>query len=303
MSDFLTGKALENKLTDIIWNAKKHILIVSPFIKLDDYIKDVFDKIKTRHDVRLYILFGKNPENKSRSFHRADFEYFSEFKNVIVTYHEDLHAKHFCNEQEGLITSLNLYDYSMLNNIEFGVHFTRNRIGNNIFNDTNEFTHRLFYDESELVYVKLPVYSKSMFGFKKEYQESRVIYDNSKEFFRSSKRYEPVHLNSLDLKKEMSFEDKYDEKPQREKEKRNIEKSNISRKNREYKNPKGYCIRTGEKIEFNPDKPMSYYAWQTWAQFENYDYEERFCHETGEPSYGKTSMRNPILKKTYKTGW
>jgi len=30
MSTFLTGKALESKLTDIIWNAKKYILIISP---------------------------------------------------------------------------------------------------------------------------------------------------------------------------------------------------------------------------------------------------------------------------------
>jgi len=26
-----------------------------------------------------------------------------------------------------------------------------------------------------------------------------------------------------------------------------------------------------------------------------YDFQESFCHGTGKPSYGKTSMRNPIL--------
>ena len=30
MSQFLTGKDLDNKLTDIIWNAKKELIILSP---------------------------------------------------------------------------------------------------------------------------------------------------------------------------------------------------------------------------------------------------------------------------------
>lgn len=58
---------------------------------------------------------------------------------------------------------------------------------------------------------------------------------------------------------------------------------------------RGYCIRTGVEIPFNPEKPMTYDAYQTWAQFGNPDYPENFCHRTGKPSYGKTSMRRPIL--------
>lgn len=45
MGTFLTANELENKLTDIIWNAKKYIVIISPFIKLDNHIKQVFEKI------------------------------------------------------------------------------------------------------------------------------------------------------------------------------------------------------------------------------------------------------------------
>ena len=53
MSTFLTGQELENKLTDIIWNAKKYVVIVSPFIKLDDHTKKVLEKIKnTPHEGR-----------------------------------------------------------------------------------------------------------------------------------------------------------------------------------------------------------------------------------------------------------
>ncbi len=57
----------------------------------------------------------------------------------------------------------------------------------------------------------------------------------------------------------------------------------------------GYCIRTGEPIPFNLKKPMSYDAYLVWEEYENMDYPENYCHKTGKPSKGKTSMRKPVL--------
>ena len=62
MSTFLTGKELENKLTDIIWNSKKYVVIVSPFIKLDDYVKSVFEKIK--REIDCLIITDVHVENQ-----------------------------------------------------------------------------------------------------------------------------------------------------------------------------------------------------------------------------------------------
>lgn len=61
--------------------------------------------------------------------------------------------------------------------------------------------------------------------------------------------------------------------------------------------PHGYCIRTGEPIPFNPERPFSYAAYKSWASFGNEDYPERYCHKTGQPSLGRTSMRQPILTR------
>ena len=57
----------------------------------------------------------------------------------------------------------------------------------------------------------------------------------------------------------------------------------------------GYCIRTGEKIPYNLAKPFTNQAYRNWASFRNHSYPENYCHKTGKPSNGKTSMRNPIL--------
>ena len=57
----------------------------------------------------------------------------------------------------------------------------------------------------------------------------------------------------------------------------------------------GYCIRTGDKIAYNPNKPYSNKSYRSWASFRNENYPENFCHKTGKSSNGKTSMKKPIL--------
>ena len=57
----------------------------------------------------------------------------------------------------------------------------------------------------------------------------------------------------------------------------------------------GYCIRTGKEIPFNPQKPLSYNAFQEWVKWENEFYPENYCHATGKKSNGKTNFANPIL--------
>ena len=122
MADFVTGRRLGEEVYDIIFNARKQLLIVSPFIKLDDYFKrEVFNKHKSNAELHIIIAFGKNEHNPSRSFNKSDFEYFKEFNNISIVYVPNLHAKFYANESKGIVTSINLYDYSFRNNVEFGV--------------------------------------------------------------------------------------------------------------------------------------------------------------------------------------
>ncbi len=284
MSTFLTGKLLEEKLTDIIWNAKKYVVIISPFIKLDNHVRNIFDKIKATHEVHLILVFGKNEGYKQKSLNENDLEYFKNFKNISILYNKDLHAKHYCNEKEGLITSLNLYDYSMVNNIEYGVHFSKSILNptENLFDETEAFTDNLIFNKSDVVFLRKPQYKKKFLGLTKAYQNSTILFDVSIDFF-NDYDYETKSLSEFDYENLSDVDKVYDKKPQR------AEKLDID--------PEfGFCIRTGEQIPYDPERPFSYYAFKTWRQFENYDYKENYCHRTGKESYGKTSMNNPILK-------
>ena len=60
MAKFITGKELEKAVYDIIWDAEHKLLIVSPFIKLDDYFKTLFDKHVNNPKIHFILVFGKN---------------------------------------------------------------------------------------------------------------------------------------------------------------------------------------------------------------------------------------------------
>lgn len=287
MSTFLTGKALEEKLTDIIWGAKKYVAVISPFIKLDSFVRQVFDKVKSNPEVHLILVFGKNEGYKQKSLCKEDFEYFKEFKNISILYNKNLHAKYYCNENEGLITSLNLYDYSMINNIEFGVHFIDNILNptDKLFKQSENYTDELIFEKCEVVFTKEPFYTDKYFGLKKEYTNSMITYDISDDFFKG-KKYEIKYLNDIDKIAEKQ-ENTFFEKPIRE----NAIEKNIVNKKKE----NGYCIRTGVQIPYNQERPFCLQAYKMWSKYENPNFPENYCHKTGVKSNGKTNMAHPVL--------
>jgi len=91
-------------------------------------------------------------------------------------------------------------------------------------------------------------------------------------------------------------------KAPKEPEKPKIEPKTIPIKVSENQNskPNGFCIRTGQPIQFNPEKPLGYEAFKSWNQFGDPNYPERFCHFSGEPSNGETCVSRPILYKNWK---
>lgn len=62
----------------------------------------------------------------------------------------------------------------------------------------------------------------------------------------------------------------------------------------------GYCIRTGIRIPFNPERPFSDKGYKAWARYGDEDYSENYCHYSGEPSNGDTTYAKPILRKNWK---
>ncbi|MDO7135956.1 phospholipase D family protein [Algibacter lectus] len=307
MSTFLTGDNLNNAIDDIITNAKKFIIITSPYIKLDDHFKERFNLIKNNPSIYLQILFGKNEDNFYRSMKSEDLDYFKSFPNVSIMYEPRLHAKSYVNESEGIITSMNLYDYSAENNVEYGVAFSKITLTEKVYQEHADEHYFLLEDSAHCVYIKRPVFKKALLGLSKNYLRSEVLLDLFETFDPNKKGYERVVYQDIDV---MSLDDKEVVPVLKTRSEKRLEKDQnpvieIKPKTEKViveskKSDIGYCIRTGEEIPFNPERPFCYKAYKSWAKFENHDFPEKYCHKTGKASKGGTSMANPILGETYK---
>jgi len=301
MSKFLTGDELNDVIDDIIQDAKKFVYITSPYIKLDYHFKERFDIIKNDPSIYLQILFGKNENDIYRSVNSDDLDYFKSFPNISIIYEPRLHAKSYFNESRGVITSMNLYDFSAENNVEYGVHFTKNTVGRGLFEDHYDHHIKLLDLSAHCIYIKRPVYKKVMLGLSKNYIRSEVLLDIFETFDPASYDYSRINYHDIDIVSLTNKEALPDLKTRSQKRIEETELNSLDSDSQFDPNQDtGYCIRTGQQISFNPKQPLSKEAYYEWLEWRNMDYKENYCHQSGRRTDGKTSMRFPILNSKYK---
>ena len=277
MAKFLKGNELNAELEKIFELAESQIFLVSPYIKLHERYKSTLLTKLNNPEIEIKLLFGKNEGDISKSMKQEDFDFFKQFPNIEILYEKRLHAKYYANENKALLTSMNLYGYSQNNNIEAGIlmgsslkgTFTG---GNEVDNNSWEYF-KTVLEQAELLFEKKPIFEKKNILSSKKYVKSEIGIDKLSDFF-----------NKKDYKKVSR--------------KKTIKESS-NNNNNTTKNT-GYCIRTGVEIPFNIEKPMSYEAFKMWNKYKDPDYPEGYCHFTGAPSNGQTSVSHPILKNNWK---
>lgn len=114
MAKFLNTSATNYFLEELIKDAKDRLILISPFLKLNDRIKELLeDKNRLKIDVR--IIYGKS------ELLPAEINWLNELTYVRTSFCKNLHAKCYLNEEVCIITSLNLYEFSQVNNNEMGI--------------------------------------------------------------------------------------------------------------------------------------------------------------------------------------
>ncbi|MEQ8551827.1 MAG: phospholipase D family protein [Cyclobacteriaceae bacterium] len=261
MGKFLKGNQLNAELEKLFNNAKEFIILISPFIKLHSrFIDALKNKIEDEY-FHLVIVFGKNEKDLSKSLSPDDFEFFKKFSNVEIRYERRLHAKYYANENMAILSSMNLYEYSQNNNIEFGIMTkTGKLISDPLDGDAYNYFDQVI-ENSELLFQKEAQFESKMMGLSSKYIGTEIKIDK----LSTNSDTEASH-------KEISQPTKL--KP-------------------------GYCIRTGIPIPFDPKKPLSDSAYKIWSQYSDENYPEKFCHYSGEKSNGETSFARPILRKNW----
>ena len=135
MAKFLNTSAANYYLEELIKQARERLIIISPFLKFNDRIKELLvDKDRMKIDVR--IVYGKNELAPS------EINWLRSLEFLRTSFCQNLHAKCYMNEQAAIITSMNLYDFSQVNNNEMGV-FIRREEEPELFRETFEEAQRL----------------------------------------------------------------------------------------------------------------------------------------------------------------
>ena len=114
MAKFLNTSATNYFLEELIKDAKERVILISPFLKLNDRIKELLaDKNRLKIDVR--IVYGKS------ELQPEEISWLKELTYIRTSFCKNLHAKCYLNEENAIVTSLNLYEFSQINNNEMGI--------------------------------------------------------------------------------------------------------------------------------------------------------------------------------------
>ncbi len=103
-------------IEEVISKARKYIVIVTPYLKITPPIL-IRLMGADRRGVKILLVYGKSEISKEEQSKLKNFE------NLNLYFLDNLHAKCYLNESFGIMTSMNLYEYSQINNFELGLLF------------------------------------------------------------------------------------------------------------------------------------------------------------------------------------
>ena len=142
MAKFLNTSATNYFLEEMIKSASDRLILISPFLKLNDRMKELLaDKNRLKIDVR--IVYGKS------ELQPQEIEWLRGLTYIRTSFCKNLHAKCYMNEEMCIVTSLNLYEFSQVNNNEMGILIQRAEDGQ-LYKDAYEEAQRIIRISDEV---------------------------------------------------------------------------------------------------------------------------------------------------------
>ncbi len=113
MANFLNTSALNFLLEELMRTAKKELVLVSPYLKLNERVRELL--LDRSQQIDIQIIYGK------KDLQKQEKQWITEQKRIKIGFCKNLHAKCYLNENYCIVTSMNLYDFSQVNNNEMGI--------------------------------------------------------------------------------------------------------------------------------------------------------------------------------------
>ena len=146
MARYEDSSGVSKAINDIIKDANEYLYIISPYLQITDKLRNSIE-YTINSGVETKLLYGKKDTSHSES------EWLFSVQGLEIRFLENLHAKCYLNENVALITSMNLYKFSIENNYEMGVTISK-------FEDPKEYE-RILKDVNRLFSYAKSIKTKS----------------------------------------------------------------------------------------------------------------------------------------------
>ena len=177
MNKVIKDSFINSHLLELIGGSEKYLVLVSPYLKLWGHLEtQIENSVKRGVDVQLW--YRSDQEKK----YKKTYDKLSKM-GVKVGKIDTLHSKLYLSEKEGLMTSMNLLDFSKSNSREIGILTDERKMLNQ------------FKDYIEDLTQKDIVPKKGLFGFGKELV-SKLTEDSSPKPQPDFQRSQPIEPNS-----------------------------------------------------------------------------------------------------------
>ena len=114
MSLILDTYETNTRISHISEDARKHLVIICPYLKINEKLRRTIE-VADRKGVDIFVIYGK------RELDEGTMTWLKGLRHSNISCIKDLHAKLYMNEEFAVISSMNLYEYSQVNNEELGV--------------------------------------------------------------------------------------------------------------------------------------------------------------------------------------
>jgi len=143
MAKFLDTTGVSYHLQQLINKATEKLVLISPYLKINERIKQSLeDKNRLKIDIR--VIYGKNELQPDEN------NWLKSQTSIRSSFCKDLHAKCYLNESEAIITSMNLYEFSQVNNNEMGIYVVK-ETDPILYNEIYEEVKRLIRISDEII--------------------------------------------------------------------------------------------------------------------------------------------------------
>jgi phosphatidylserine/phosphatidylglycerophosphate/cardiolipin synthase-like enzyme len=256
MAEFLTTAGISSQLEDIIKGARRHLFLISPFLRVNDRLKefleekDLFNRKipDDQGDSNVVAMISRRFRDKKIDIHivygkkelkAAENEWLESLTSIRTSFRKNLHAKCYLNEEKALLTSMNLYEFSQVNNDEMGL-----------------LVHRKVEPE---LYTKI-------------YEEAMRLASKGDVDPTATKVAVDEHT---------------------------VERPKSTGARTAAQTPKnGFCIRCGDTVPANPDRPYCERCFKSWNRYKNETYGEKGCHTCGKEH--EATMSKPLCLTCYR---